>query len=119
MFVTVAGTPNNVISIRTGEYTVQLSWSVPASNTPPVEGYEVFYAESGSDVTQSEGTTTDTTMTLTLPAMSAMYDIFVVAFSNEADSLPSARSSNSTVDLSEFNHFNNKATFSNYKALMK
>ena len=92
------------MSVRIGEYTVQLSWSAPASNTPPVAGYDVFYEESGSDVTQSGGTTTDTTINVTLPTLGVMYDFYVVAFSDEANSLPSARSNSSTIDLhkSEF-----------------
>ena len=90
--------PTNVMSVRTGQYTVQLSWSAPASNTPPVAGYEVFYAVSGSDVTQSGGTTTDTTISVTLPTLCTVYDFFVVAFSDTANALPSARSNNVTID---------------------
>ena len=94
-------TPTNVESRMTGEYTVQLSWSAPANNTPPVAGYEVFYAVSGSDVAQSAGTTTDiTSISVTLP--SGIYNFFVVAFSNADNALHSARSSNSTIYLSEF-----------------
>ena len=100
VFLTVTDTPTNIMSVRTGPYTVQLSWSAPPTNTPPVAGYEVFYAESGSDVTQSGGTTFNTTtINVTLPTLDFMYDLFVVAFSDAANSLPSARSSNSTIDL--------------------
>ena len=96
--------PTNVKSEMTGEYTVQLSWSAPASNTPPIVGYEVFYAVAGSDFTQSGGTTTDiTSISVTLPSISAIYDFFAVAFSDEDNALPSARSSNSTIYLGEFN----------------
>ena len=95
----MTGTPTNVNIMRTEQYSVQLSWSAPASNTPPVAGYEVFYAVSGSNVTQSGGTTTDTTISVTLPKLGVMYDLFVVAFSNAANSLPSARSNNSTIFL--------------------
>ena len=94
-------TPDNIQGVRTGEYTVQLSWSAPASNTPPIAGYEVFYAESGSDITKSGGTTTSTTISVTLPTLGAIYDLFVVAFSDANNTLSSARSSNSTIDLSE------------------
>ena len=96
----MTGTPTNVNIMRTEQYTVQLSWSAPASNTPPVAGYEVFYAMSGSNVTQNGGTTTDTTISVTLPTMCTVYDFFVVAFSNTANALPSARSSNATIDSS-------------------
>ena len=106
----MTGTPTNVKSELTGEHTVQLSWSAPASNTPPVAGYEVFYAVSGSNSTQSGGTTTagSTTISVTLHNQSAIYDLFVVAFSDEDNVLPSARSSISTIYLSEFNYTNNK-----------
>ena len=43
----MTGTPTNVNIMRTEQYTVQLFWSAPASNTPPVAGYEVFYVVSG------------------------------------------------------------------------
>ena len=105
MLLTVTGTPTNVKSELTGDYTVQLSWSAPTSNMPPVAGYEVFYAVSGSDVTQSGGTTTTdiTSISVTLPSISAIYNFFVVAFSDADNALHSARSSNSTIYLSEFN----------------
>ena len=104
LLLTVMDTPTNVMSVRTGLYTVQLSWSAPASNTPPLAGYEVFYAESGSDNnTQSGGTTTSTTsINVTLPTLGVKYDFFVVAFSDADNTLPSAHSNNTTVDLSEF-----------------
>ena len=108
MFLTVTGTPTNIMSVRTGDYTVQLSWSAPTSNTPPVAGYEVFYAVSGSDVTQSGGTTNDmttTTISVTLLNQSGIYDFFVVAFSDADNAMPSARSSITTITLSEFEDF--------------
>ena len=85
-------TPTNVQIARTGEYTVQLSWSAPASNTPPIAGYEVFYAESGSDASKSGGTTTSTstTISMTLPNLGITYHLLVVAFSNADNALPSA-----------------------------
>ena len=93
--------------IRTGKYTVQLSWSPPVSNTPSVAGYEVFYAVSGSNSTQSGGTTTTdiTTISLTLTNLSGIYDLFVVAYSDADNALPSARSNNATVNLSELEYF--------------
>ena len=98
-------TPTNAKGVRTGHYTVQLSWTAPASNTPPVAGYEVFHVESGNDVTQSGGTTTDTTINVTLPTLGVTYDLFVVAFSNAPNTLPSPRSSNSTINLSKCNYW--------------
>ena len=104
-------TPTDVISVRTGDYAITLSWSAPASNTPPVAGYEVFYSVSGSDVTQSGGTTTiaTTTLNVTLPNLSGIYDIFVVAFSDADNALPSARSNNSTVVVTKMGLFTLKA----------
>ena len=93
--------------VRTGDYTVQLSWSAPASNTPPVAGYEVFYAESGSNTTESGGTTTSTSTTLsvTIPALNIIYDFFAVAFSDAENSLLSARSSIVTINMSKCNFY--------------
>ena len=90
--ITVTDTPTDVKGVRTGEYTVQVSWAAPASNTPSVAGYEVFYAESGSDVIQSAGTTTSTTIRVTVPTLGAVYDFFVVAFSDAENALPSSPS---------------------------
>ena len=103
MLLTVTDTPTNVKSELTGDYTIQVSWSAPTSNTPSVAGYEMFYALSGSDATQSGGTTTTdtTTINVTIPSLSGIYDFFVVAFSEADNALPSARSSNSTIVLSE------------------
>ena len=100
-------TPTNVMSVKTGNYTVKLSWFAPASNAPSISGYEVFYAVSGSDVTQSGGTTTTstTTISVTLPKQIGMYDIFVVAFSDADNALPSERSNNSTVVLTKLGLF--------------
>ena len=102
LFVPVTGTPTGLSATRTGYNTVQLSWNAPASNAPPVAGYEVFYAVSGSKSTQSGGNTTNTTITTTLTVVDVTYDLFVVAYSNAANTLPSAHSNNSTLDMSEF-----------------
>ena len=91
--------PTNVSSIWTGLYTVQLSWSAPVNNTPTIAGYEVFFAESGSNITESGGNTTTTTISLTLPTLNETYDLFVVAYSDEDNTLPSARS-NIAIDYS-------------------
>ena len=120
MLLTVTGTPTNVKSELTDDYIVQLSWSAPASNTPPVAGYEVFYAVSGSDITQSGGTTTTDTTTinvaLPLTNLKDMYDFFVVAFSDADNTLPSAHSSNSTIDLSELGWGHNESIFHSFNA---
>ena len=91
--------PTNVQIVRTGEYTVQLSWSAPASKTPPVAGYEVFYAECGSDVSGTT-TSTSTTISVTLPTLDVTY-LFVVAFSDADNTLPSARSNIVTNKMSK------------------
>ena len=90
----MTGTPTILNVVRTGEYTEQVYWSAPASSEPPVAGYEVFYAESGSNATKSGGTTTSpsTTLSVTLPTLEFVYDLFVVAFSDDENTLPSARS---------------------------
>ena len=105
LFLTVTDTPTGFMAERTGYQTVQLSWTaIPASSTPPVAGYEVFYAMSGNDSTQSGGITTSTIFSVTLPTLGVMYDFFVVAYSDDAaNALPSARSRVITIDLSEFN----------------
>ena len=102
--VTVTGAPTDLNAVITACKTVQLSWSAPASNTPPVAGYEVFYAVSGSDSTQSGGTTTSTHITIVLPLLDVTtYDLFVVAYSDAASTLPSAHSTNITLDMGELN----------------
>ena len=99
----VVDVPFGLSAMRNGDSnTVQLSWSAPASNTPQVAGYEVFFGESGSDNTQSGGTSTGTTINVTPPSLNATYDFFVVAFSDAPYSLPSARSQAITIDPSEF-----------------
>ena len=97
----MTGTPTNVNVVRTGNYTLQLSLSAPSSNTPPIAGYEVFYAESGSDATKSGGTTTSasTAINVTLPTLDVIYHLFVVAFSDAGNALPSSRSNTSTVTI--------------------
>ena len=83
---------------------MELSWFPPANSTLVVAGYEVFYAESGSDATAIGGNTTNTTISVKLPELGVTYDLFVVAFSDANNALPSARSSNITIDLSEFEY---------------
>ena len=102
LFVTVTGTPTGLSAIRTGCNTVQLSWTAPASNAPPVAGYEVFYVVSGSDSTQSGGTTTNTSVSIEVQILGFIYDFFVVAYSDSTNTLPSAHSNSRTIDLGEF-----------------
>ena len=109
--LTVTGTPTNFTSVRTGDHTVKLLWSAPASKTPSIAGYEVFYAESGSDTILSGGTTTTrtTNISVTLPKLNVEYWFFVVAFSDADNALPSKRSSISTIVLIETGLFTLKA----------
>ena len=67
----------------------------------------MFYGESGSHVTQSGGTTTTitTTLSVTLPTLDVMYDIFVVAFSDAGNTLSSEHSNNSTIFLTKLGLF--------------
>ena len=108
LFVTVTGTPTGVIVMRTGCYTVQLSWAPPISNAPPVAGYEVFFELSGSNTTQSGGTATSTAITVVLPLLNVTYELFVVAYSDAANALPSAHSNIVTIDMSEYYSVNIK-----------
>ena len=105
--------PTNVKSVVTEDYIVQLSWSSPTSNTPSMAGYEVFYAVSGSNSTQSGGTTDTTTISVILPNQSGiyLYDLFVVAFSDVFNALPSAHSEISIIYLSKFNYTSSKSIF--------
>ena len=97
-------TPTNINSVRTGEYTVQLSWSAPVNHAPPIAGYEVFYTVPGSGGTKSAGTTTSTTITVAVPTLGDTYDFFVVAFSDADNTLPSAWSNISTIVTSKCNY---------------
>ena len=106
----MTNTPTNVTSRRTGKNGAWLSWSAPASNTPPVAGYEVFYTEFGSDI-RSLINMTSTSVTVYLPKLEIMYEFFVVAFSDAPNALPSARSIVSTVYLSTCKRF----IFNDYK----
>ena len=100
LHLTVTDTPTALKAVTTACKTVQLSWSAPVNNTPPVAGYEVFFTISGSDKTQSGGITTSTTIALVLPLLDVTtYDLFVVAYSDAANALPSVCSNNITVDM--------------------
>ena len=102
LHTTVTGAPTDLNAVFTACTAVQLSWSAPANNTPPVTGYEVFYVVSGSNSTESGGTTTSTDIMIGLPFLDVTsYDLFVVAYSDAVSTLPSAHSTNITLDLGE------------------
>ena len=96
----VTNPPTVVTAMRTKYNAVALSWTAPASNMPPVAGYEAFYSLSGDAITQSE-TTKTTDATLTELMLGNTYNFFVVAYSDAENSLPSARSDNQTVEMGE------------------
>ena len=86
----VTDTPTNFTITRTGLLMANASWTAPANNTPPVEGYEVFY-ESESGVRTSGGNTNVSQLSLSLSSLEldVNYTAFVVAFGGD---LPSAHS---------------------------
>ena len=92
--IAVAGTPTGLTLVLATHNMVKLSWSAPAKSTPPVAGYEVFLAVSGSDVIQGRTKTTNSTSTTVtgLSVNTTSYDFFVVAFSGAKNALPSAHS---------------------------
>ena len=94
-FLLVTGTPINFTASRTGLQIADASWTAPASNTPPVEGYEVFY-ESESGVRTSGGNTTLTQISLNLSSLEpdVIYIAFVVAFGGD---LPSNHSNTANI----------------------
>ena len=89
-FLLVTDTPINFTTTRTGLQTANISWTAPAGNTPPIEGYEVFY-ETESNVRTSGGNTTVSQVSLALSFLEpdVSYTAFVVAFGGD---LPSAHS---------------------------
>ena len=98
----VTDTPSNVTATRTGYSTVELSWTAPTNNTPPVAGYEVFLAVNGSQSTMSMANTTATNVTISEGlTLGSTYGFFVVAYSDALNALPSARSETQMVELSE------------------
>ena len=81
---------------RTGTHTANTYWTAPASNSPPVIGYEVFIeTESGNRI--SGGNTTSSQLSLNLDSLDPYitYTAFVVAYGGD---LPSAHSN--TADIS-------------------
>lgn len=95
-------------AVRTDYKSVELSWSAPASNTPAVAGYEVFYTESVSRTTQSGAVTTSSVTSATLSdglELGNTYSFFVVAYSNESNTLPSVHSKKTVVELCELLYY--------------
>ena len=65
-----------------------ISWTAPAT---PVSGYEVFYVTTAGE-THSAGNTTDTNLTVSEgSALDDVRSVFVVAYSTNEHTLPSAR----------------------------
>lgn len=94
----VTGTPLNVAVTKETATSARVSWSTPASNSPPVAGYEVFY-QTETNVTTSGGETSASQLSLVLTELDSTtsYSVFVVAFGGD---LPSARSSIVIIPLS-------------------
>ena len=80
---------------RTGFDTANTSWTAPASNSPPVNGYEVFI-ETESGVKTSRGSTPGSQLSLTLSSLDPYidYTVFVVAYGGD---LPSAHSNTAEI----------------------
>ena len=101
----VTGTPTDLAVVRSGCNEVEISWFPPVHNVPPVSGYAVFYILTGSNTTQNGGNVNGTTANLVLSNLfqqGSTYEFFVVAYSNESNTLPSAHSDCSVVLFSEF-----------------
>ena len=100
----VTGAPTSLSVVRTGCDRVEIFWAPPAHNVPPIAGYTVFYALAGSNTSQNGGNVNGSSTTLVLSSLfqqGSTYEFYVVAYSNETNSLPSGRSNNSTVNFSE------------------
>ena len=84
---------------RTGPQTASASWTAPASNSPPVNGYEVFI-ETEFGVRTSGGSTTSSQLSLTLSSLTpdVVYTAFVVAYGGD---LPSAHSNTAEISTGE------------------
>ena len=87
--------PTNVLLMRTSFSQAVLSWSPPASNSPIVQGYEVFY-ESPNDTRLNEDVGNSTMILLDDLDPELSYSAFVVAYGGD---LPSAASN--SVNISE------------------
>ena len=98
-FLLVTDTPINFTATRTDLQTAFAFWTSPTNNTPPVEGYEVFY-ESESGVRTSGGNTTAPQVNLTLNSLEpdVSYTAFVVAFGGD---LPSNYSNTAIIPAGE------------------
>ena len=97
----VTDKPTDLTAKWTGYNTVKLSWTAPAKNTPPVASYEVFFKQSGSDSVQSGANTTYTNVVLMGIELWSVCELFVVAYSDVENALPSAPSSKQGFELGE------------------
>ena len=98
-FLLVTDTPLGFIATRTGPQTAFASWAAPASNSPPVNGYEVLI-ETELGVRSSGGNTTSSQLSLTLSSLipGVVYTAFVMAYGGD---LPSAHSNNAEISAGE------------------
>ena len=101
-FFLVTDVPSDFTVTRIGYSVLELSWTAPASNTPPIAGYEVFLAVNGSQNNTSVMNTTETSITMSEGlSLGTKYSFFVVAYSDVMNTLPSPRSEPQKVELSE------------------
>lgn len=111
---TVTGVPRNVSVMKVTATSALVSWSPPASNTPPVAGYEVFYQTESVDQSSGDykgfyqpeiggrasgGEANASQMSLVVTGLDSTlnYSVFVVAFGGD---LPSASSNIATISPS-------------------
>ena len=99
IFLSVTGTPLGFTASRAGPQTASASWTAPASNNPPVSGYEVFIETEFGNRT-SGGSTTSSQLSLTLSSLipGVAYTAFVVAYGGD---LPSAHSNTANISAGE------------------
>ena len=99
LLLSVAGTPTDVTTNRTGYTAVLVSWTAPL--LPPA-GYQVFYQTSAVNSSRLSGGN-DTELTLTGLTLGETYTIFVVGFGKVgAPVLPSSHSNTAMIMLCEF-----------------
>ena len=98
-FLLVTDTPRNFTATRTGVHTAFTFWTAPASNTPSVDGYEVFY-ENEYGIRTSGGNITAPQVSLILNSLepSVRYTAYVVAFGSD---LRSNSSNTATISTSK------------------
>ncbi len=85
----VTDIPTNVTITRPGFQQAIINWSPPISNTPIVQGYDVYYeSPNGTRLSNNVGNSTMTTLDNLDPEL--YYSVFVVALGGD---LPSPASS--------------------------